>query len=151
MLDLENVGLAVEISVISCVLPCLEAEIHAFEMFGRHLGFFHFRSSHTVSVSIPMERWIQTLGNAVGISLISCLRAEIQRLLFRFLGKFYNFRLAAAILELLMMMDMPGLCHLIAQTYLGNVIEGYLSTTCGSEMAAKRSAWGVILPPPPPG
>ena len=59
---------------------------------GRHLGFFHFRLSHTVFVSIPMERWTQNLGNAVGISLISCLRAEIQRLLSRFLGKFYNFR-----------------------------------------------------------
>ena len=37
------------------------------KFFGRHLGFFE-------------------------ISLISCLRAEIQRLLSRFLGKFYNFR-----------------------------------------------------------
>ena len=32
MLDLKNVGFAVGISVISCVLPCLEAEIHAFEV-----------------------------------------------------------------------------------------------------------------------
>ena len=33
MLDLKNVGFAVGISVISCVLPRLEAEIHAFEVF----------------------------------------------------------------------------------------------------------------------
>ena len=33
MLDLKNVGFVVGISVISCVLPCLEAEIHAFEVF----------------------------------------------------------------------------------------------------------------------
>ena len=33
MLDLRNVGFAVEISVISCVLPCLEAKIHAFDVF----------------------------------------------------------------------------------------------------------------------
>ena len=33
MLDLKNVGFAVGISVISCVLPCLEAKIHAFEVF----------------------------------------------------------------------------------------------------------------------
>ena len=59
---------------------------------GRHLGFFHFRLSHTVSASIPMERWNQNSGNAVGFSLISCLRVEIQRLLSRFFGKFYNFR-----------------------------------------------------------
>ena len=32
MLDLKEVGFAVGISVISCVLPCLEAEIHAFEV-----------------------------------------------------------------------------------------------------------------------
>ena len=33
MLDLENVGIGVEISVISCWLPCLKAEIHAIEVF----------------------------------------------------------------------------------------------------------------------
>ena len=33
MLDLKNVGFAVRISVISCVLPCLGAKIHAFEVF----------------------------------------------------------------------------------------------------------------------
>ena len=33
LLDLKNVGLAVGILVISYVLPCLEAEIHAFEVF----------------------------------------------------------------------------------------------------------------------
>ena len=33
MLDLKNVGLAVGISVMSCLLPFLEAEIHAIEVF----------------------------------------------------------------------------------------------------------------------
>ena len=33
MMDLKNVGFAVGISVISCVLPYLEAEIHEFEVF----------------------------------------------------------------------------------------------------------------------
>ena len=33
MLDLKNVGFAVGISVKSRVLPCLEVEIHAFEVF----------------------------------------------------------------------------------------------------------------------
>ena len=33
MLDLKNVGFVVGISVISCVLPCREAKIHAFEVF----------------------------------------------------------------------------------------------------------------------
>ena len=48
---------------------------------------------------------------------------------------------AAAILEFGMLMQRPRLCHLIAQTYLWKVTKGYLSTTCGSEMAAKRSDW----------
>ena len=86
MLNLKNVGFAVGISVMSSVLPCLKAKVHAFEFFGRHLGFFHFRLSHTVSVFIPMERWTQNLGKiytlenigiAVGILLISRLGAEI--------------------------------------------------------------------------
>ena len=33
MLDLKNVGLAFGISLVSCWLPCLEAEIHATEVF----------------------------------------------------------------------------------------------------------------------
>ena len=33
MLDHRNIGLAVGISVLSCELPRLEAEIHAFEVF----------------------------------------------------------------------------------------------------------------------
>ena len=33
LLDLKNVGFAVGISVISCVLPCLEEKMHAFEVF----------------------------------------------------------------------------------------------------------------------
>ena len=54
----------------------------------------------------------------------------------------------AAILEFWMMMERPGLCHLITQTYLGKFTNGYLSTTCGSEMAAKKSAWGSNFTPP---
>ena len=68
-----------------------------------------------------------------------------------YLDFFENFTIsgfAAAILEFWMMMERPELCHLIAQTYLGKVIKGYLSTTCGSEFAAKRSAWGGNFTPP---
>ena len=59
-----------------------------------------------------------------------------------FLENFTISSLTAAILEFWMMIDMPGLCHLIAQTYLGKVTKGYLSSICGSEMAAKRLGWG---------
>ena len=55
MLDLKNVGLAVGISVISCVLPCLEAEIHAFEIFWPPSWIFPLPvKSH--SIRIPMKR-----------------------------------------------------------------------------------------------
>ena len=43
-LDPKNIGIAVEISLITC----LDAEIHAFEFRGRHLGFFHFRFGRIV-------------------------------------------------------------------------------------------------------
>ena len=65
-----------------------------------------------------------------------------------FMGIFAISGFAAAILEFRMVMDMPGLCHLIAQTYLGKVTKGFQSTQCGSEMAAKRSVWEVLLRPP---
>jgi len=55
---------------------------------------------------------------------------------------------AAAILEFWMVMDIPGLCHLIAQTYLAKVTEGFQSTPSGSKTAAKRSVWGYFYPPP---
>ena len=64
------------------------------------------------------------------------------------MGNFAISGFAAAILEFRMVIDIPGLCHLIAQTYLGKATEGFQSTPCGSEMAAKRSVWEVLLPPP---
>jgi len=45
---------------------------------------------------------------------------------------------SAAILESLVVMDMPGLCNLIAQTYLGKATKEFQSTRSGSKMAAKR-------------
>ena len=81
MLDLKNVGFAVRISVISCVLPCLEAEIHAFEVFWPPSWIFSLPvMSHSIR-NYSNGEIIPNLDNAVGISKISCLRAEIQRLL----------------------------------------------------------------------
>ena len=91
MLDLKNVSLAVRISVMSRVLPCLEAEIHVFEFLGRHLGFFHFRLSRTVFLYIPMESWTNNLGNAVEILLISRLWVEIPQLLSWYFWKILQF------------------------------------------------------------
>ena len=85
-----------------------------------------------------MECWTQHLGNAVEISLMSHLQAEIQRLLSLYFGELYNFRFfAAAILAFWMMMDMLGWCHLIAQTYLGKVTKGYLFTPCGPRLSSE--------------
>ena len=80
MLDLDNVSWGVGISVISCWLPGLEAEIHAVEVFGHHFGRFHFRLSHTVFPYISMERWPQNIDDAVRISLTSRMWAEMKRL-----------------------------------------------------------------------
>ena len=64
-----------------------------------------------------------------------------------FWGNFTISGLATAILEFLMMMDMPGLCHLMAQTYLGKVTKRYLSTT-EIRNGCEKIGLGVISPPP---
>ena len=43
---------------------------------------------------------------------------------------------------------MQKLYHFVAQPYLGKVAKAFRLVPSGLEMAAKRSAWGVILPPP---
>jgi hypothetical protein len=53
----------------------------------------------------------------------------------------------AAILEFWMVMDMPGLCHLIAQTYLGKVTKGFLFVV-PKWQRKDRLGRGVILPSP---
>ena len=56
MLDLKNVGFAVGISVISCVLPCLEAEIHAFEDFWPPSWIFPLPvKSHSIRIYLNGE------------------------------------------------------------------------------------------------
>ena len=44
---------------------------------------------------------------------------------------------------------MQKLYHFVAQPYLGKVAKAFRLVPSGLEMAAKRAAWGVILPPPP--
>ena len=132
-LDLKNISIAVGISLISCL---------GTEKFGgHHLGFFHFQINCTVFLSIPLESWTQNLGNAVGISLISRLWAEIQHLSSWFFFKFYNFRFCGRHIGIL---DDDGKARIVP-SYSSDIFRKshieYLSTTCGSEMAAKRSAW----------
>ena len=71
-LDPENIGIAVEISLISG----LEAKIHAFDVLKPPFWTTHFRFGCTVSELVPLECWTQHMGLAVGILSLSCLRAE---------------------------------------------------------------------------
>ena len=74
MLDLENVGLAVGISSISC----LEAEKHAIEVYWPPSCNFPLPvRSHSLLVSLIGKLDLKNIGIAVGISFISCLGAEI--------------------------------------------------------------------------
>jgi len=49
-------------------------------------------------------------------------------------------------LDYWIVMDMPGLCHFIAQTYLEKVTKGFILSPRGSKMAVKRSAWWQLHP-----
>lgn len=57
------------------------------------------------------------------------------------MGYFVITSFSAVTLGSVLVKDVPGLRHLIAQTYLWKVAEEFQSTSSGSEMAAKRSAW----------
>ena len=73
-LDPENKGIAVGISLISC----LEAEIHAFEVWRPPSWIFAFPvPSHSILMSPNGKLDPENIGIAVGFSLISCLEAEI--------------------------------------------------------------------------
>ena len=65
-LDPENIGIAVGISLISC----LEAEIHAFEVFWPPSWIFLFPVwSHSILMSHNVKLDPENIGIAVGISL----------------------------------------------------------------------------------
>ena len=73
-LDSKNMGAAVGIALISCV----QAEIHAFEVYRLPSWIFPLPVwSHCSLVSPIGKLGPENIGIAVGISLISCLEAEI--------------------------------------------------------------------------
>ena len=73
-LDPENIGIAVGISLTSC----LGTEIHAFEVWRPPSWIFLSPVwSHSVLMSPNVKLDPENIGIAVGISLISCLEAEI--------------------------------------------------------------------------
>jgi hypothetical protein len=65
------------------------------------------------------------------------------------MGTFPIFGFKAAFLEFRMVRDMPGLRHLIAQTYLGEVIREYQSTPYGSVNGDEKIGLGegYLYPP----
>ena len=73
-LDSENIGITVGISLISC----LEAKIHAFEAWRPPSWIFLLPvRSHSILMSLNGKLDPKCIGIALGISLISCLEAEI--------------------------------------------------------------------------
>ena len=71
-LDPENIGIALGISLI----PCLEAEIHAFEVWRPPSWIFPLPvCSFSIFTSPNGKLDPENIGIAVGISLISCLGA----------------------------------------------------------------------------
>jgi hypothetical protein len=87
----------------------------------------------------PIESWSQNLDIAVEIipaNLVS--RRRYYDLHVDFIENCANSGFEAAIFESRMVIDIPGLCHIIARAYLGKVAEGFLFIPCSSEMAAER-------------
>ena len=74
MLNPENIGIAVGTLLISC----LEAEIHASKVYRPPSWIFLLSvRSHSLLICPNGKLDLENIGIAVGISLVSCLRAEI--------------------------------------------------------------------------
>ena len=59
----------------------------------------------------------------------------------------HYFRFGAAILVIGWVLHFFCLYHLVALSFSGKVTKAFPLTPTGYEMAAKRVAWGVFLPP----
>ena len=121
---------------------CVEANILRFSKFrGHHVGYVSFPVwlySFSISpIGLLDSRNISSFWNFVDI-----LSGSGATTVYIWISGF-----AAAKLDHWMVMSMPRICHFTAHTYLGKVIKEYHLALGGSEMAAKRSAWGVILLP----
>jgi len=75
--DLENIGIAVGSSLLSC----MEAEIYAISYLlpvnGSHLWFLHICISDSLRSSLVVSPYLENMGIVVGISFLSCIEAEI--------------------------------------------------------------------------
>jgi len=75
--DLENIGIAVEISLLSC----MEAEIYVISYLlpvnGSHFYFSLIRTSDSLWSILVVSSYLENMGIAVGISFLSCIEAEI--------------------------------------------------------------------------
>jgi len=80
--DAENIGIAVEISLLSC----LETVIYVFEVVMLPSWIFHFRFLpdwlYNIAAILIGKLDPENIGKAVGMSLPSCLEAKISVVLF---------------------------------------------------------------------
>ena len=89
----------------------------------------------------------ENLGVAIGISLISCLQAELFSLKFVNLQKFIYFRFTDAIFESRLAQNLLQVFNFVAQTYLGKVTKTFLFIPSSYELAIKSSVLGYICTP----
>jgi len=73
--DLENMGIAVGISLLSCI----ETELRLISFFSRHLGFLTSVSSDSVSDGAIEKFTPENLGAGTGIGFLSRRIAELLR------------------------------------------------------------------------
>jgi len=116
-----------------------------------HLGFLtsayllaaQYHCNNTNGVSAHDYSWV-----IVWISFLASVEQEIYYA-FKFFAVFiYNCRFWAALLGNWWVVNLFWPYHLVALPYLGKVTKAFPITPSGYEMAPKRMAWGVSLPPP---
>ena len=91
--DPENMGIAVEISLLSCI----KAEINVLSFLHpvncRHL--LHTRMSDSIPASLPVLLDLENMGIAAEMSLLSCIETEnmLCHFYFRLMAAIFDFRL----------------------------------------------------------
>ena len=87
------------------------------------------------------------VGVGAGSLLPISVQSKITCMHTRLTSFVHYFRFGAAILVIGWVLHFFCLYHLVALSFSGKVTKAFPLTPTGYEMAAKRVAWGVFLPP----
>jgi len=80
--DLENMGTAVWISLISCIEADINVISYLLPVNGSHLWFLHYPHICSLRSSLVVSPDLENMGTAVGISLLSCIETELRLISF---------------------------------------------------------------------